>query len=80
MKVANSTDLEKQIKIVEEGKIMKQLDHPNIVKCFDVFEPSDEDPKAFIVMELMSTSLRDILNEYGRIKEQTAKKIFHKIV
>ena len=80
VKVANSGLLDKQINIVKEGNIIKQLDHPNIIQCFDVFEPSDEDPKAYVVMERMQTSLYDFLEWKGRFREQKAKRIFYEIV
>ena len=48
-------------KFKEEGHVMMQLKHPNVVKCYDMYEPTGESPDGYIVMELMSNSLEDLI-------------------
>ena len=59
---------------------MKSLQHPNIVKCLDVFEPNDIDSEAYVVMEMMKKSLYDHVIETGIPSEALVKRIFKKIV
>ena len=40
-----------RLALYNEIDILKQVDHPNIVKLFDVFE---DDENYFLVMELMT--------------------------
>jgi serine/threonine protein kinase len=42
-------DLKMQQMIKHESSILFQVDHPNIIKCFDLFENDDS---LYIVMEL----------------------------
>ena len=55
--------------ILTEADTMKKLKHKNIVRCYNVFEPTVSDPNAFIVMELMDGSLKDVLNQVGSLPE-----------
>jgi len=56
VKVLHPRRLERDMirQFIKEGKIAKMLEHPNIVKVFDVFE---EDGNFFIFMECLDTDL-----------------------
>ena len=51
--------------LLREGKLLKAAKHANVVKCYDVFEPTESDPNGYIVMELMSCSLDDFMDQYA---------------
>ena len=58
-------------KFIKEAKNLLRLDHPNIVKVFDVFEENGTD---YYVMQYMSGgSLRDNVLKHGPMDEPTAK-------
>jgi len=57
-----------------ERKIMKMVDHPNIVKLVDNFEDRNN---IYLVMEICHyKSLRDYLNLRGKLHEHEAKYFF----
>eukprot|EP01104_Vermistella_antarctica_P004139 TRINITY_DN14648_c1_g1_i1.p1 TRINITY_DN14648_c1_g1~~TRINITY_DN14648_c1_g1_i1.p1 ORF type:complete len:366 (+),score=135.55 TRINITY_DN14648_c1_g1_i1:47-1099(+) len=61
-----------------EIHIMKKVDHPNILKLFDVFEDDDE---FYLVMELVNgKELFDKIVEKGQYSEKDAAKIVNQIV
>jgi len=61
-----------------EIKIMKRVDHPNILKLFEVFEDDDE---FFLVMELVAgKELFDKIVEKGQYSERDAANIVRQIV
>ena len=50
---------------------MRSLKHDNIVNFIDVFESTtDNDENIYIVMELMNTTLHEILKSRGPLTEQ----------
>jgi hypothetical protein len=54
-------------KFESEAKILKQLDHPNIVKLLDFFV---EDHRAYLVLEhIDGLSIRDIVKQKGPLSE-----------
>ena len=61
-----------------EIQIMKQVDHPNILKLFDVFESEEE---FFLVMELVDgKELFDKIVERGQYSEKDAANIVRQII
>ena len=57
---------------------MKQLDHPNVVKLFEVIDTEDT---LFLVLEYAAGGeVFDFLVEHGRMKEKVAREKFRQIV
>ena len=57
-------------KFLKEAQILSSLNHPNIIQIIDVFE---ERGTAYYVMPYMPNgSLRDVVNERGRLSEKEA--------
>ncbi|KAG4100259.1 Pkinase-domain-containing protein [Neocallimastix lanati (nom. inval.)] len=71
-------DEKKLGKLYREVKIMKFLNHPNIVKLFEVIETKNT---LFLVMEYSSGGeLYDYLVVHGRMKEKEARVKFRQIL
>uniref|UniRef100_A0AAY4AP66 non-specific serine/threonine protein kinase n=1 Tax=Denticeps clupeoides TaxID=299321 RepID=A0AAY4AP66_9TELE len=71
----NPTSLQK---LFREVRIMKLLNHPNIVKLFEVIET---EKSLFLVMEYASGGeVFDYLVAHGRMKEKEARAKFRQIV
>ncbi|XP_022242809.1 MAP/microtubule affinity-regulating kinase 3-like isoform X2 [Limulus polyphemus] len=65
-------------KIYREVKIMKMLDHPNVVKLYQVIET---EKTLYLVMEYASGGeLFDYLVAHGRMKEKESRAKFRQIV
>ena len=65
-------------KLFREVRIMKHLDHPNIVKLYQVIET---DKTLYLVMEFASGGeVFDYLVAHGRMKEKEARAKFRQIV
>ncbi|OXA56130.1 Maternal embryonic leucine zipper kinase [Folsomia candida] len=59
-----------------EIEALKMLDHPNIIKLYQVF---DSGRYLLLVLEICRGDLFDVIHKYKRIKERLAKKIFYQI-
>ncbi|XP_063059225.1 serine/threonine-protein kinase MARK2 isoform X2 [Engraulis encrasicolus] len=71
----NSSSLQK---LFREVRIMKQLNHPNIVKLFEVIET---ERTLYLIMEYASGGeVFDYLVAHGRMKEKEARAKFRQIV
>ncbi|XP_058882719.1 MAP/microtubule affinity-regulating kinase 4 isoform X1 [Acipenser ruthenus] len=71
----NPTSLQK---LFREVRIMKGLNHPNIVKLFEVIET---DKTLYLIMEYASGGeVFDYLVSHGRMKEKEARSKFRQIV
>ncbi|KAA3676444.1 MAP/microtubule affinity-regulating kinase [Paragonimus westermani] len=65
-------------KLFREVRLMKLLDHPNIVKLFEIIE---NDKILYLVMEYASGGeVFDYLVAHGRMKEKEARSKFRQIV
>eukprot|EP01102_Stenamoeba_stenopodia_P015693 TRINITY_DN5375_c1_g1_i2.p1 TRINITY_DN5375_c1_g1~~TRINITY_DN5375_c1_g1_i2.p1 ORF type:complete len:417 (+),score=115.38 TRINITY_DN5375_c1_g1_i2:43-1293(+) len=60
-----------------EIAIMKLVDHPNIVRLYDVYET---DENIYLVMELLEGTLFNYVIKRGRLKPSRALKFFQQIV
>ena len=64
-------------RFIEEARLLARLNHPGIVKVYDYFE---ENNTAYMVMELLKgKSLRQLIEEEGRIEEQEALEYIIKV-
>lgn len=71
-------DASGQLQLFREVRIMKMLDHPNIVKLFQVIET---EKTLYLVMEYASGGeVFDYLVLHGRMKEKEARAKFRQIV
>eukprot|EP00051_Salpingoeca_urceolata_P000845 m.36549 g.36549 ORF g.36549 m.36549 type:complete len:644 (+) comp11032_c0_seq1:94-2025(+) len=80
IKVIDKTNLNPSSldKLMREVMIMKSLDHPNIVKLFEVI---DTERTLFLVMEYASGGeVFDFLVAHGRMKEKEARAKFREIL
>lgn len=69
-------------RILREICILRQLDHPNIVKLYDIIIPNRETVSSiYLVMELLDTDLRNILhNPKVKFNEDQVRKIMFDIL
>eukprot|EP00048_Salpingoeca_helianthica_P006283 m.96728 g.96728 ORF g.96728 m.96728 type:complete len:665 (+) comp13955_c0_seq1:275-2269(+) len=80
IKIIDKTTLNQSslAKLMREVDIMKRLDHPNIVKLFEVI---DTDKTLYLVMEYANGGeVFDFLVAHGRMKEREARIKFRQIV
>ena len=80
IKIIDKTKLDekKLSKLYREVKIMKLLQHPNIVKLYEVIETK---ATVFLVMEVANGGeLYDYLVVHGRMKEKEARAKFRQIL
>ncbi|KAH8360199.1 hypothetical protein KR093_011347, partial [Drosophila rubida] len=80
IKVIDKTELNATArqKLYREVRIMKLLDHPNIVRLFQVIE---SERTLYLIMEYASRGeLFDHLVKNGRIRERDARLIFRQLV
>jgi len=64
--------------LMTEVEVLKKLDHPNILKLFEVF---DTKSTLFMVLELVNGGdLYDSLKKAGRLTEKVAKPIFAQLL
>eukprot|EP01156_Anaeramoeba_ignava_P011153 Anaeramoba_ignava/a482136_49.p1 GENE.a482136_49~~a482136_49.p1 ORF type:complete len:744 (-),score=162.98 a482136_49:431-2662(-) len=65
-------------KLEREIKILQMIDHPNVVRLFEVFE---DEQFLYLVMEYAETGeLFDFIVTHGRISEDLARDFFRQII
>lgn len=75
---ANVSTLKQKHSVQREVRLMKLLNHPNIVKVFDILETETE---IYIAMELADGGeLFDYIVAQGKVKEIEARKFFREII
>lgn len=82
-KIGNAfDDLVDAKRMLREVRLMRQFDHPNIVKLYDIMEPpSLEDFKdIYIVTELMSTDLQKILYSKTRLSAEQEQYLLYQLL
>ena len=62
--------------IIEEGKILAELDHPNLVRVYD---PDFYDDRPYLVMEYIRGRTLDQLAREGRLKPRQAAALLAKV-
>ena len=68
----------KESMIQSEIEILKKVEHPNIIKLFDIFESTD---KIYLVMELVTGGeLFDSIVERGKYSEQDSAQLIYQIL
>jgi hypothetical protein len=74
-------DLDDQTECIDrEIKIMKLLDHPNIVKLYDIISHRD-DKQTFLVLEYVARGeLFDYIVANGRIREPESRKFWRQLI
>ncbi|KAJ4949209.1 hypothetical protein JOQ06_020727, partial [Pogonophryne albipinna] len=78
VKLARHVLTGKEVALFREVRIMKMLNHPNIVKLFEVIET---EKTLYLVMEYASGGeVFDYLVAHGRMKEKEARAKFRQIV
>ena len=80
MKIIEKAKLDKQTakKLFREVRIMKLLNHPHIVRLYEVIDTPRE---LYLVMEYASGGeIFDYLVAHGRMKEKEARKYFRQII
>ncbi|EGF77087.1 hypothetical protein BATDEDRAFT_14212, partial [Batrachochytrium dendrobatidis JAM81] len=80
VKIIDKTKLDKATskKLFREVRIMKLLNHKNIVRLYEVIDTPDE---LYLIMEYVSGGeIFDYLVAHGRMKEKEARKHFREIV
>lgn len=79
LKEAKSSKAEKQkVMILNEIKILRKLDHPNIVKIYDLYELEDQ---ICIVMEyLEGERLLEYITKSNRLSERETAQLFKQMI
>ena len=74
----NKLDKATSKKLFREVRIMRMLNHKNIVKLYEVIDTPDE---LYLVMEYLSGGeIFDFLVAHGRMKEKDARRHFRQII
>ena len=77
-KMSNNNSEKKYSKIIKEINLLKNLDHPNIVKYYDYFEEEDY---IYLMMEyLEGGTLKEYITNKKEITEDEARKIIKQLL
>ncbi len=77
--IDKKTEFQKLVKNqIDEGKTIRSLKHPNIVRTRDIFH---ENETAYMVMDYIeSTDLEEMLKERGHLDKETALKYIYQML
>ncbi|XP_049851707.1 serine/threonine-protein kinase MARK2-like [Schistocerca gregaria] len=76
--VKRRLDDESLLKVKREVEIMKLLNHPNVIRLYEVIET---DTCFFLIMEYATGGeVMDFLVTHGRLKEKDARRLFRQVV
>lgn len=82
-KVANAfEDMVDAKRMLREVRLMRQFNHPNVVKLYDIMEPPyiEDFDDLYIVTELMSTDLQKILYSKTKLSEEQAQYLVYQLL
>lgn len=82
-KVANAfEDMVDAKRMLREVRLMRQFNHPNVVKLYDIMEPPsiEEFEDLYIVTELMSTDLQKILYSKTNLTEEQMQYLLYQLL
>lgn len=82
-KVANAfEDVVDAKRLLREVRLMRQFDHPNVVKLYDIMEPPyfEDFEDLYIFTELMSTDLQKILYSKTKLTEEQMKYLLYQLL
>lgn len=82
-KVANAfEDVVDAKRMLREVRLMRQFNHPNVVKLHDIMEPPhvDDFEDLYIVTELMSTDLQKILYSKTTLSEEQMQYLVYQLL
>lgn len=69
-------------RILREVRLLRQFDHPSIIKIYDVF-PDKEKPQftsVYIIMELADASLREAITSVLYFTDSQIKRVFYNLI
>lgn len=81
-KVANAfDDMVDAKRMLREVRLMRQFNHPNVVKLYDIMEPPyiEDFEDLYIVTELMSTDLQKILYSKTKLSEEQMQYLLYQL-
>lgn len=69
-------------RMLREVRLMRQFNHPNVVKLYDIMEPPyiEDFEDLYIVTELMSTDLQKILYSKTKLSEEQMQYLLYQLV
>jgi len=71
-------ELKKRQNTEQEYRILTEIDHPSVVKCYDAFQT---DTKLYLVLELMEGGeLFDRIVDRGHFTEKDAQGVAYKLI
>ena len=66
-------------RILREVKLLRQFNHPSIVKLYDVF-PSPNKSSIYLILELTDADLRSVINSSIYFTEGQVRRVFYNII
>merc|ERR1719321_1282706 len=82
-KVANAfEDMIDAKRMLREVRLMRQFNHPNVVKLYDIMEPPyiEDFEDLYIVTELMSTDLQKILYSKTKLTGEQMQYLLYQLL
>ena len=65
------------IKLIKVFKILKSLDHPNIIKIYNIFK---DNKNFYIIMEYIKTNLFNFICDNDHLNENLSSKIYYQLI